>query len=420
MKSSIIRNILIVCYSLLCYSCIEDPEMPTGVQNAKQPLVETITIKEFTATTATMEANIVRDNGAEIIERGFQYGTEKTLLNEQKNAEKGKGVYSLVLDHLTANQTYYVRAFAENKIGISYSETLTFTTTNSVWKKVNEYPGAAFFPGSATSFAIKDKGYILGGDLGASYSNELWSYSSAENKWAACLAFPNEARKWQTAISLDDVVYVFGGMDNKGGVSDDMYYYRSYDNTWVKIKSEGPAPTHSAVAATLNYSFYLVGGKQAKEMSNEVWLYVPVVRTWLKQKEFPIAQYGGMVVNVNGVLYAGLGMTDDYGKTTRSIWSSEWSEDGYEIKDWNEETKLPEEASACRNAVVLDDCIFVLDNKGKIWKYDPKSKEWEKKSPISETGSYRYHCMFVVDGKIYLGLGEDDKTLMCYDPDWDI
>ena len=419
MKSTIIRNLLIVCGFFLLQSCVNDPEMPVGVHNAKKPLVETISVKDFTATTAIIEADVARDNGCEILNRGFQYGTDEKSLNEQKMAEKGKGVYSLVLDNLEANQTYFVRAFAENMMGVSYSETLSFKTSNGVWKKVNAYPGTPFFPGSATSFVLENKGYVSGGDLGASYSNDLWSYSPKEDKWAACLAFIGEARKWQVSVGLDNVAYIFGGVNNKGEVSNDLHYYRSYDNTWVKLKTNGPMPTHSAVAAVIDYTFYLVGGKHDDGLSKEVWLYVPVVRTWLKQIDFPIAQYGGMVVNVDDILYAGLGMVDDYGKSTRTIWSSKWTDDRYRIESWNEETVLPEEASSCRNAVVLNGCIYVLDTKGKVWMYDVKSKKWEEKSPVSGKGTYRFHCMFVIDGRIYLGLGEDDKTFLCYDPAWD-
>ena len=70
------------------------------------------------------------DGGAAITERGFYYGTnpEPAETDNKVVIENEVGYISNTLLDLTPNTTYYVKAYATNSEGTSYSEVVSFTT----------------------------------------------------------------------------------------------------------------------------------------------------------------------------------------------------------------------------------------------------------------------------------------------------
>ena len=90
-----------------------------------------ITILEVKCTdVTTIVKTYATDGGGQIIERGVYWGT-----NPNPSETDNKVVYenevewiTNVLIDLTPNTTYYVKAYATNEAGTSYSEVMTFTT----------------------------------------------------------------------------------------------------------------------------------------------------------------------------------------------------------------------------------------------------------------------------------------------------
>ena len=76
---------------------------------------------------------VISKGASELQFRGFVYSkdeAEPTIDNSDKlNAEGApeEGEFSVTLDELENNETYYLRAFAENEDGISYGEVIEFT-----------------------------------------------------------------------------------------------------------------------------------------------------------------------------------------------------------------------------------------------------------------------------------------------------
>ena len=70
------------------------------------------------------------DGGAEITERGFYWGTNPNPSEADNKVvlENEAGYKTKVLLGLTPNTTYYVKAYATNSEGTSYSEVVSFTT----------------------------------------------------------------------------------------------------------------------------------------------------------------------------------------------------------------------------------------------------------------------------------------------------
>jgi Fibrobacter succinogenes major domain (Fib_succ_major). len=96
---------------------------------AELPTVQTNAASSITATGATLSGNVTSDGGATVTSRGFLYGTNSSNLTQTAQSGSGTGSYTKSLTGLSANTTYYYKAYAINSIGTSYGEVMSFTTS---------------------------------------------------------------------------------------------------------------------------------------------------------------------------------------------------------------------------------------------------------------------------------------------------
>jgi uncharacterized protein (TIGR02145 family) len=99
------------------------------------PTVTTTTASTIATTTATTGGNITNDGGAAVTARGVVYSTSTNpiIALTTKTADgTGTGTFVSNLTGLTANTTYYVRAYATNSVGTTYGNELSFTTITVV------------------------------------------------------------------------------------------------------------------------------------------------------------------------------------------------------------------------------------------------------------------------------------------------
>ena len=90
-----------------------------------------VTILEVKCTDVTaVIGTYATDGGSEITERGFYWGTnaEPSEADNKVVLENEGGYINNALIDLTPNTTYYVKAYATNSEGTSYSEVVSFTT----------------------------------------------------------------------------------------------------------------------------------------------------------------------------------------------------------------------------------------------------------------------------------------------------
>jgi formylglycine-generating enzyme required for sulfatase activity len=98
--------------------------------------VTTTAITTFTTTTAVLGGNVTNDGNASVTERGVVYATTQnpTTSNSKLTIGTGTGSFSNTVTGLTANTTYYVRAYATNSKGTGYGNTVEFTTSTILEK----------------------------------------------------------------------------------------------------------------------------------------------------------------------------------------------------------------------------------------------------------------------------------------------
>jgi len=94
------------------------------------PQLSTVEITEITETSATSGGVINDDGGSEITAKGVCWSTTPEPKITSDFTKDGPGIanYYSELTNLKQNTSYYVRAYAENSIGVSYGDELTFTT----------------------------------------------------------------------------------------------------------------------------------------------------------------------------------------------------------------------------------------------------------------------------------------------------
>ncbi len=101
----------------------------TGV-TPTPPTVTTTSVSSITANSAVSGGNVTSEGSATVTERGICFSTSQnpTTANSKVVSGSGTGSFTANMTGLTANTTYYVRAYAINSAGTSYGSQVSFTT----------------------------------------------------------------------------------------------------------------------------------------------------------------------------------------------------------------------------------------------------------------------------------------------------
>jgi len=128
-KTSFLIYPLLIVGVLLVFasSCNKDDDNDNG---SNIPVLSTSAVTDITQTTAISGGNITSDGGATVTARGVCWSTGQTpTLSDNKTTDgTGAGTFVSNISGLTANSTYYARAYATNNKGTAYGSTMSFTT----------------------------------------------------------------------------------------------------------------------------------------------------------------------------------------------------------------------------------------------------------------------------------------------------
>ncbi|WP_299578315.1 hypothetical protein [uncultured Sunxiuqinia sp.] len=104
------------------------------------PWVVTDGVTSVQGTSASVQGTIADNGGEPITERGICWSTEKmtTIDDNRLVCGNGDGSFTGQLTGLTKGETYYVRAYAINRIGIAYGDELSFVTATLATITTNE------------------------------------------------------------------------------------------------------------------------------------------------------------------------------------------------------------------------------------------------------------------------------------------
>ncbi len=114
---------------LIFISCSSD-DNETPSTNATIAKIVTSNTEEISVDKAEIEVVLLDDGNAELIEQGVCYSLSPVpTIDDFKTAYTGvDNSYTIVLENLTPNTTYYYRAFVINTEGVGYSNEYSFKT----------------------------------------------------------------------------------------------------------------------------------------------------------------------------------------------------------------------------------------------------------------------------------------------------
>ncbi|MDP4238126.1 MAG: fibrobacter succinogenes major paralogous domain-containing protein [Bacteroidota bacterium] len=98
------------------------------------PTLITTAASSLSNRSAISGGNISADGGTTITARGVCWSTSPnpTITDSKTTDGTGIGAYPSLITGLTANTTYYARAYATNSVGTAYGDSVSFTTTQTV------------------------------------------------------------------------------------------------------------------------------------------------------------------------------------------------------------------------------------------------------------------------------------------------
>ena len=223
------------------------------------PSVSTTAASNVSTNTATCSGNVTSDGGANVIQRGVCYGTSQnpTTSNQVVTAGSGTGSFTCNLTGLSANTTYYVRAYAINSEGTAYGEQISFNTTGgsttpsvSTSTPTNVTNNSATCGGNVTSDGganVIQRGVCYGTSQNPTTSNQVVTAGSGTGSFTCNLTGLSASTTYYVrayAINSEGTVYgeqksftTTGG--GSGGGQTFTYTFESGAEDWNIIDADG-------------------------------------------------------------------------------------------------------------------------------------------------------------------------------------
>ncbi|HPR31472.1 MAG TPA: FISUMP domain-containing protein [Prolixibacteraceae bacterium] len=124
-------------YSVRAFAITEEGvfyAIGNGFKTSTGPDVRFIDASNITTSSVYCTGELINDGGYTVKERGFCWSTSKNpTVNDNKNIlGKGLGEFKTSITGLLENKQYYVKAYATNERGTSYSDVFLFKTLGTV------------------------------------------------------------------------------------------------------------------------------------------------------------------------------------------------------------------------------------------------------------------------------------------------
>jgi hypothetical protein len=123
-----------------------------------------------------------------------------------------------------------------------------------------------------------NKLYIFGGQAGKHTYDDLWEFDPAIESWTRveCFGFLPGPRHSHAAVVVDGIMYVAGGVDEKGQYSSEMYAYRFASRYWHRIdatQAKPPARASHALCA-VGSRLFMIGGEIRQPLATDPAIYI--------------------------------------------------------------------------------------------------------------------------------------------------
>ena len=187
--------------------------------------------------------------------------------------------------------------------------------------------GRRYYP---VCFTIANKGYVSTGynPLDPNlFVNDMWVYDPAVNLWTQKTNMPGIVRMDATGFSIGYKGYVGGG---DGGISpnfgsySDFWEYNSLTDSWMQ-KANFPGIRVVASCFSIGNKGYMACGLDTSADHNDLWEWDQLTNTWTQKANLPAPARGvGVAFSVGSFGYYGTGCDWIYPVQTFTYYSDLW------------------------------------------------------------------------------------------------
>ncbi len=304
----------------------------------------------------------------------------------------------------------------QGNVDIPISSVDVYIVASNSWITASNYPYTII-----DEMAVAENGHILvaGGNPGDHYGNpdlpitKTYSYDLSSNLWddGAIADMPSERAAVPAAM-------LSGRWIIAAGDSSPLLGWNPALNTWTNATASLTQTVFYGGGATLNGSFYIVGGGDRQQGHTNTWVYsnscppsltptgtpptptpspTPPCQIWQQQPAYPYPTSANAVVSLNGYLYSFGGLAD-MGYTPHSY--------KYDGHSWTQIADPPTYISDA-SAVTDGTYAYILNGYAyppggvtrKLYRYDPASDSYTAlASPQFATAD---QAAVYLNGKIY-------------------
>ncbi len=238
MKQKLIKLSVLLVSTVLFFACSKD-ENGEPAKITQLPAVGDVEISSKTTASFVYKASILNEGSSAITEKGICYGTSEnpTTSNTKITNGKGKASFSGSVEKLTAEKTYFVRAYATNSEGTGYGKQakVSLLALKTLVGAEEAYPGEKGEVVTATLNGVKVKCSKINGQL--IFQGDIVISEKTQTKGVAINE--EESGRWKN----NTVVYkIDEGFRKKERIAQAIEMY--YAQTNIKFKERTNEPNY--------------------------------------------------------------------------------------------------------------------------------------------------------------------------------
>ncbi|MBQ2187877.1 MAG: hypothetical protein II401_04900 [Bacteroidales bacterium] len=282
------------------------------------PIVTTNNVSDITTTTASCGGNVTSVGNGTVSARGVCWSTTSnpTISNSHTTNGTGTGTFTSSITGLSANTTYYVRAYVTNQAGTAYGEQKSFTTLSGGGGTAPTGAINGLFSVSATQQVYFSQGNL---QYIGSASTHYWKF--AENQWD----YLGNNGQGSTNQNVDRDLFGWGTSGyNHGAGCYQPWSTSTYNDSYNAYGSSTYNLYDQTGQADWGYNPISNSGNQINQwrtLTHEEWVYVFNTRTTTSGIRYAKAK----VNNVNGVVL----LPDDWSTSYYSLSNTNTSSASY-------------------------------------------------------------------------------------------
>ena len=282
---------------------------------------------------------------------------------------------------------------------------------------------------SACVCVLDGKAYVFAGrDKTGQYLNDLWQYDPKTDSWTDLGTTPLAPRVKCVCTIYDGELYIGLGFGEGGVYANDSYLrdwwrWEPGTNIWTQLAEYESQRTISPVPYICGERIYTIYGTDGC-FSRDITYYDVQTDSWFTEPEDwhrAKSVFGGVGTTVQGRCFFGLG------NNTSNL--NQWYEVSLPADKWTRRCSLPGKGRVLCACCATAEYIYIFGGRylageltgGEVFadyhRYNPDKDQWEQCGRMP-CGRAENQIAFSINGKVYFGLGEDEKgntlnTLYC-------